>query len=178
MQPLKLTSFCTLTNMCIMQIYCPQHPLVGHWLAVCRNKISPSPIFRQAIAELGRILIYEASQDWLPTLKGQIETPLGVAECRFIDPQKPVKVESQYLSNAFRQKNALKLDTNCLQTYWSQETDSWCCFQFSRTSLHDYLPSCPIQPQGSVEMQVELYWASGASYCCRLSLFLELVLSC
>ena len=82
----------------IMQIYCPQHPLVGHWLAVCRNKISPPPIFRQAIAELGRILIYEASQDWLPTLKGQIETPLGTAECRFIDPQKPVKVEPLYPS--------------------------------------------------------------------------------
>lgn len=75
-----------------LQIYCPQHPLVGHWLAVCRNKISPPPIFRQAIAELGRILIYEACQDWLPTLKGQIETPLGIAECRFVDPQNPVKV--------------------------------------------------------------------------------------
>lgn len=70
----------------------PTHPLVNHWLAVCRNKISPSPIFRSAVAELGRVLIYEAVQDWLPVMTGQVETPLGIADCSFVDPNKPVKV--------------------------------------------------------------------------------------
>ena len=51
----------------------PNHPLVGHWLAVCRNKQSPPPIFRNAVAELGRILIYEAVAEWLPTVSGQVQ---------------------------------------------------------------------------------------------------------
>ena len=63
------------------QVYVPQHPLVAHWLAVCRNKMSPPPIFRSAVAELGRVLIYEAAADWLPTVDGQVETPLALAEC-------------------------------------------------------------------------------------------------
>jgi hypothetical protein len=74
------------------QVFVPNHPLVAHWLAVCRNKASPPPIFRNAVAELGRILIYEAAAEWLPTVSGQVETPLGVADCSFVDPNKPVKV--------------------------------------------------------------------------------------
>ena len=64
-----------------------------HWLAVARNKLSPSPVFRGAIAELGRLLIYEASAEegWLPVLEGQAETPCGVADVAFLDPGRPVK---------------------------------------------------------------------------------------
>jgi hypothetical protein len=54
------------------QIYVPPHPLVGHWVAVLRNKGTPGPVFRNAAAELGRILIYEAARDWLETVEGQV----------------------------------------------------------------------------------------------------------
>lgn len=49
-------------------------------------------MFRSAVAELGRILIYEASQDFLPVIEGQVETPLGTAQCNYVDCEKPVKV--------------------------------------------------------------------------------------
>jgi uracil phosphoribosyltransferase len=75
------------------QVYVPSHPLCKHWLAVARNAAAPPPVFRSALAELGRNLIYEAvAQDWLPTLDGQVETPCGTADCTFVDPNRPVKV--------------------------------------------------------------------------------------
>ena len=43
-------------------------------------------------AELGRILVYEASRDWLPTVDTQVESPLGLADATFVDPTQPVKV--------------------------------------------------------------------------------------
>lgn len=76
-----------------LQVYVPSHPLVKHWLAVARNKLSPPPVFRSALAELGRLLIYEATaqDNWLPVLEGQAETPCGVADVAFLDPGRPVK---------------------------------------------------------------------------------------
>lgn len=74
------------------QIYVPSHPLSKHWLAVARNKLSPPPVFRSALAELGRILLYEAIDGWLPTVEGRVETPTGVADCTFVDPGEPVVV--------------------------------------------------------------------------------------
>ena len=71
----------------------PPHPLVKHWLAVARNKLSPPPIFRAALAELGRILIYEAARDWLPTLDAEVESPVGLADATYVNPMKPVKVD-------------------------------------------------------------------------------------
>ena len=73
------------------QVYAPNHPLIRHWLAVARSKISPPPIFRAACAELGRLLIYEAAYDWLPVLDSQVETPCGVADCTVVDGSRPVK---------------------------------------------------------------------------------------
>ena len=75
----------------------PPHPLVKHWLAVARNKMSPPPIFRAALAELGRILIYEAARDWLPTLDAEVESPVGFADATYVNPMKPVKVNSRAL---------------------------------------------------------------------------------
>ena len=75
-----------------MQVHVSHHPLVAHWLAVCRDKGSPAAVFRSAMAELGRLLIYEAATDWLPIINGQVESPFGVADCSFVDPNKPVKV--------------------------------------------------------------------------------------
>ncbi|KAF9614239.1 hypothetical protein IFM89_016500 [Coptis chinensis] len=39
------------------------------------------------MAELGRLLIYEACRDWLPTVTGEIQSPMGVASVEFIDPR-------------------------------------------------------------------------------------------
>jgi hypothetical protein len=44
--------------------------------------------------ELGRILIYEAVRDLLPTTSGVVQTPLGEAEVEIVDPLNPVKVWS------------------------------------------------------------------------------------
>jgi len=49
-------------------------------------------VIESAMAELGRLLIYEASRDWLPTITGEIETPVAVASVEFIDPREPVLV--------------------------------------------------------------------------------------
>lgn len=75
------------------QIYVPPHPLVKHWLGVLRNADTPPAIFRSAAAELGRILVYEAARDWLPTVDAQVQTPLGIADATFVDPMQPVKVQ-------------------------------------------------------------------------------------
>ncbi len=75
-----------------MLVYVPPHPLVKHWLAIVRNSMSPTPVFRKSMAELGRILIYEAVRDWLPTVNMDVPTPMGTAEATVIDPSKPVKV--------------------------------------------------------------------------------------
>eukprot|EP00270_Netrium_digitus_P016494 TRINITY_DN5929_c0_g1_i2.p1 TRINITY_DN5929_c0_g1~~TRINITY_DN5929_c0_g1_i2.p1 ORF type:complete len:303 (+),score=52.06 TRINITY_DN5929_c0_g1_i2:142-1050(+) len=73
-------------------VFVPPHPLIKHWVALLRNESTPSPLFKSAMAELGRILIYEACRDWLPTVSGQIQTPMGVADVEFLDTQQPFKV--------------------------------------------------------------------------------------
>ena len=39
-----------------------------------------------------RILIYEAMRDFLPTMEGVIDTPMGPADVTFVDPTRPIKV--------------------------------------------------------------------------------------
>ncbi|KAL8208503.1 hypothetical protein R6Q57_007915 [Mikania cordata] len=75
-----------------MLVFVPPHPLIKHWISVLRNEQTPCPIFKNAMAELGRLLMYEASRDWLPTISGEIQSPLGVASVEFIDPREPVAV--------------------------------------------------------------------------------------
>ncbi|KAG2627073.1 uracil phosphoribosyltransferase-like [Panicum virgatum] len=75
-----------------MLVFVPPHPLIKHWVSVLRNEQTPCSIFKSAMAELGRLLIYEASRDWLPTITGEIETPVAVASVEFIDPREPVLV--------------------------------------------------------------------------------------
>ncbi|XP_066363128.1 uracil phosphoribosyltransferase-like [Miscanthus floridulus] len=75
-----------------MLVFVPPHPLIKHWVSVLRNEQTPCAIFKSAMAELGRLLIYEASRDWLPTITGEIETPIAVASIEFIDPREPVLV--------------------------------------------------------------------------------------
>ncbi|GFQ07555.1 uracil phosphoribosyltransferase, partial [Phtheirospermum japonicum] len=73
-------------------VFVPPHPLIKHWISVLRNEQTPCPIFRNALAELGRLLIYEASRDWLPTITGEIQSPLGPASVEFIDPREPISI--------------------------------------------------------------------------------------
>ncbi len=61
-------------------------------MAILRARETPTALFRSAMAELGRILIYEASRDWLPTFETQVDTPLAVADAVIIDIRRPVKV--------------------------------------------------------------------------------------
>ncbi|KAL8152727.1 hypothetical protein V2J09_010487 [Rumex salicifolius] len=75
-----------------MLVFVPPHPLIKHWVSVLRNEQTPCPIFKNAMSELGRLLIYEASRDWLPTVSGEIQTPMDVAQVEFIDPREPVAV--------------------------------------------------------------------------------------
>jgi uracil phosphoribosyltransferase len=75
-----------------MLVYVPPHPLIKHWLAVARSNTSPTPVFRSALAELGRILVYEATRDWLPTVDTQVQSPVGPADATLIDALRPVKV--------------------------------------------------------------------------------------
>ncbi|KAE8706044.1 Uracil phosphoribosyltransferase [Hibiscus syriacus] len=75
-----------------MLVFVPPHPLIKHWVSVLRNEQTPSPIFRNAMAELGRLLMYEASRDWLPTVSGEIQSPMGIASVEFIDPREPVAI--------------------------------------------------------------------------------------
>ncbi|KAL7169831.1 hypothetical protein ACSBR2_034797 [Camellia fascicularis] len=75
-----------------MLVFVPPHPLIKHWVAVLRNEQTPCPVFKNAMAELGRLLMYEASRDWLPTITGEIQSPMGVASVEFIDPREPVAI--------------------------------------------------------------------------------------
>ena len=46
-------------NTAQMLVFVPPHPLLKHWLAVARSVSTPPQLFRSALAELGRLLIYE-----------------------------------------------------------------------------------------------------------------------
>ncbi|XP_022742538.1 uracil phosphoribosyltransferase-like isoform X3 [Durio zibethinus] len=75
-----------------IKVFVSPHPLIKHWISVLRNELTPCPIFRNAMAELGRLLMYEASRDWLPTVTGEIQSPMAIASVEFIDPREPVAI--------------------------------------------------------------------------------------
>ncbi|KAK6943024.1 hypothetical protein RJ641_028401 [Dillenia turbinata] len=88
--PFLFAVHCTVTV--TITVFVPPHPLIKHWVSVLRNEETPSPIFKSAMAELGRLLMYEASRDCLPTISGKIQSPMGVASVEFIDPRQPVAI--------------------------------------------------------------------------------------
>ncbi|XP_010692326.2 uracil phosphoribosyltransferase [Beta vulgaris subsp. vulgaris] len=75
-----------------MLVFVPPHPLIKHWVSVLRNEQTPCAVFKSAMGELGRLLMYEAARDWLPTIAGEIQTPMAVAKVEFVDPREPVAV--------------------------------------------------------------------------------------
>ena len=90
--------------------------------------MTPPPIFRAAIAELGRLLIYELGRDWLPTMQQQVMSPVGLADATFVDPMQPVKVLITHALNALALISPVKC---CLSAWihvvpWPAET-FWVC---------------------------------------------------
>ncbi|KAL9153103.1 hypothetical protein ABFS82_10G027200 [Erythranthe guttata] len=75
-----------------LEVFVPPHPLINHWISVLRNEQTPTSLYKNAMGELGRLLIYEASRDCLPTTTGYVKSPMGVASAEFIDPMQPVAV--------------------------------------------------------------------------------------
>ena len=75
-------------------VYVPPHPLVKHYLNMARNEVTPTSLFRGAIAELGRILLYEATSDWYAEqmVSVPMRTPCGEMDAEFVDPMRPVRV--------------------------------------------------------------------------------------
>ena len=57
------------------------HPLVARHLAVLRDRATPSPVFRQTLADVSMMLLYEALRD-LALREEEIQTPLEAAEGR------------------------------------------------------------------------------------------------
>lgn len=70
-----------------LRVYVPDHPLIKHWLAIARDKNTPTPLFKTAIKELGKWLTYEAARYWLPTLEAAVETPVAPSPVSLIHPQ-------------------------------------------------------------------------------------------
>jgi len=75
-----------------LRVYVPDHPLIKHWLAVARDRDTPSVLFKSAMTELGRWLAYEASRYWLPTEEATVQSPLAESPATFINPQVPMAI--------------------------------------------------------------------------------------
>jgi len=58
-----------------------EHPLVARHLAVLRDRETHSPVFRQTLADVSMILLYEALRD-LSVRDEEIQTPLEATEGR------------------------------------------------------------------------------------------------
>lgn len=75
-----------------LRIFVPPHPLIKHWLAIARDQNTPTPLFKTALAELGRWLTYEAIREWLPTETTTIHTPLAPVEATLVSPSAPLAI--------------------------------------------------------------------------------------
>ncbi|MCP3854079.1 MAG: uracil phosphoribosyltransferase [Actinomycetia bacterium] len=61
-----------------MDVFIVDHPVAAARLAQLRDEATPPPLFRQALHELSRLLVYEATGD-LETNEYEVQTPLGPA---------------------------------------------------------------------------------------------------
>ncbi len=74
-----------------LRVHVPPHPFIAQLLMLCRDRNTPTPVFRSAVADLGRWLTYECCRDWLPVIETQVETPLEVmADAKLIDHSQPI----------------------------------------------------------------------------------------
>jgi uracil phosphoribosyltransferase len=73
-----------------LTIHVPPHPFIANLLAICRDENTPTPIFRSAIADLGRWLTYECVREWLPLVEVGVRTPLElIAPAKVINTSVP-----------------------------------------------------------------------------------------
>ena len=73
-----------------LRVVVPPHPLIGHWLAMLRQRETPSALYATAMQELGRWLTYEALRDWLPHRQERIPTEQGEAESTVVEAGIPL----------------------------------------------------------------------------------------
>ncbi len=64
-----------------------EHPLIGHKLAILRDKNTGVKEFREAVGEIAALMCYEATRS-LPTEEVEIETPVAMAKCRVLSGKK------------------------------------------------------------------------------------------
>ncbi|TVU18576.1 hypothetical protein EJB05_34683 [Eragrostis curvula] len=74
------------------KVVVPAHPLISHWVSVLRDQSTPSHAFRSAMGELGRLLVYEATRDWLPTVTQEIQSPMGAAIVESVNQMEPIMI--------------------------------------------------------------------------------------
>lgn len=63
------------------------HPLIQHKLSILRDKDTSVKEFRELVGEIAQLMCYEATRD-LPLEDVQVETPMGIANCRRIAGKK------------------------------------------------------------------------------------------
>ncbi|MCQ2440005.1 MAG: uracil phosphoribosyltransferase [Oscillospiraceae bacterium] len=63
------------------------HPLIQHKLSILRDKDTSVKEFRELVGEIAQLMCYEATRD-LPLEEVQVETPMGIADCRRIAGKK------------------------------------------------------------------------------------------
>ncbi|MGI8588124.1 MAG: uracil phosphoribosyltransferase [Chloroflexia bacterium] len=66
------------------QVYCSNHPLIQHKLAILRRADTAPKQFREVVAEITQLLTYEATQD-LETTEEEVQTPLARTVCRVVN---------------------------------------------------------------------------------------------
>ncbi|CAN6301213.1 unnamed protein product [Urochloa humidicola] len=74
------------------KVVVPAHPLISHLVSVLRDRSTPSHTFKTALGEPGRLLIYEATRDWLPTVTREIQSPMGTAVVESISEMEPIMI--------------------------------------------------------------------------------------
>ena len=62
-------------------VFCSNHPLIQHKLALLRSVETAPKQFREVVAEITQLLAYEATAD-LTTVDEQVVTPLTTTTCR------------------------------------------------------------------------------------------------
>lgn len=74
-----------------MKAFVFDHPLIDDKLAKLRNKETNVALFRQLVAEITTLMLYEVSRE-LPRTVCTVETPLTTTNCRVLDGPPPVLV--------------------------------------------------------------------------------------
>lgn len=60
------------------------HPLIQSKLSLLRDKNTSTKQFRELVSEIAMLMCYEATRT-LPLVHQQVETPVGIADCKIID---------------------------------------------------------------------------------------------